>query len=163
MHTVFAPGKAPENYNFEETCPHCDSCVPVLIDEQKHTCYEVTCPVCGQKMMLCTLCLWDNEDSNDPLPDNCDWSPVNGCHRQLFTIETYPPMMSDYENQIENPDYDDTIRVFSVPKPWVMKWLNQNDYTLDEFMSTYTWDDTFRMYEDATAEKVIISEEIKDR
>lgn len=161
MHTVFTPGKAPENYNFEEYCPHCDSCVPVLIDEQEHTCYEVTCPVCGQKLMLCTLCNWDSEETDRP--HFCDWSPANGCYRQIFTIETYPPMFSDYGNHVENEEYDDTLLWFSVPKQWALKWITADGTTFDEFMSTYTWDMTFEMYQDATAEKVIISEEIKDR
>jgi len=92
MHTVYTPGTVPGNYNFEEPCPHCDSYVPVLIDEQEHTCYEVTCPVCGQKLMLCTLCHWDDEESDDP--KGCDWSPCNGCCRKLPIIK---PKLKEYE------------------------------------------------------------------
>lgn len=80
-----------------------------------------------------------------------------------FTIETYPPMFSDYDNYIENEDYDDTIRVFSVPKQWAVDWIKHSGYTLDEFLQEYTWDETYEMYEDANSEAVIISEWIEER
>lgn len=87
MHKLFKPGNAPENYNFEEWCPHCDSPIPVIIDD---SCFEyaVTCPVCDRQMMLCTLCRWDFEDDHPTAPKGqcyCDWSEKDGCYRSGST------------------------------------------------------------------------------
>lgn len=61
MHKAYKPGKCPSEYNYEETCPHCDSPIPIVID---NGCFEymMSCPVCGNRLMLCTLCRWDQED-----------------------------------------------------------------------------------------------------
>lgn len=89
-----------------------------------------------------------------------DWGIVNN----EFTIETYPDMMLDYENDIENPSYDDTIRVFSVPRDWAMEWISQKDgRSFDEFMSEYTWDNTYAMYCDSIREGMLIGEHIEPR
>lgn len=75
MHTGYKPCSIPvDSYNFEEYCPLCDSYIPVRIDNDDHKNYEIVCPVCGQRLMLCTLCHWDGHD--------CDWCECeNGeCH-----------------------------------------------------------------------------------
>ena len=61
MHKVYIPGEAPDDYDYEETCPHCDNTIPVVIDNACFN-YEATCPVCGGRLMLCTLCEWDYDD-----------------------------------------------------------------------------------------------------
>lgn len=76
MHRVFKPEEAPKDYNFEEICPHCDTPLPVVIDEDEEVEYEVTCPVCGNRIMLCTLCTWDG------MPKECDWTKEDGCFRK---------------------------------------------------------------------------------
>ena len=82
MHKVFNPDSPPDDYNFEEGCPHCDSMIPVLLDDECYE-YEVTCPVCGKPMMLCTLCMWDQADKNsDTAPGDCDWTKEHGCFRK---------------------------------------------------------------------------------
>ena len=80
MHKAYKPGEAPKDYNFEEMCPHCDEFIPIVIDDDDATSYEVICPVCGEKMMLCTLCHWDAEE--DENPHDCDWCPAHGCYRK---------------------------------------------------------------------------------
>ena len=87
MHKLFKPGTEPTNYNFEETCPHCDSAIPVIIDDSCFE-YQFNCPVCGEKMMLCTLCAWDFEDDHPTAPKGqcyCDWSKEYGCYRSGST------------------------------------------------------------------------------
>lgn len=61
MHKAYKPDEAPEKYNLEETCSFCDTAIPIVIDDN---CYEytLTCPVCGKRLCLCTLCRWDQED-----------------------------------------------------------------------------------------------------
>ena len=79
MHKIFKPSDRLEDYNFEETCPHCDSACPVIIDDSCYK-YQVSCPVCGEKIMLCTLCMWaQNPDGNSP--GDCDWTKEHGCFR----------------------------------------------------------------------------------
>ena len=80
MHNTFKPGEQPDDYNFEEGCPHCDSMIPVQIDNDCF-CYEVVCPVCGESMMLCTLCMWDQEETGEDAPGDCDWTEKHGCFR----------------------------------------------------------------------------------
>ena len=58
MHKVFKPSECPEGYDFEETCPHCDNTIPVVIDNDCFD-YHTTCPVCGKTLMLCGLCRMD--------------------------------------------------------------------------------------------------------
>ena len=74
MHAVYKPGEAPEGYDQEEYCPHCDNAIPVVLDQQDFDYYEFTCPVCGNRLMLCTLCC-DDENGK------CDWTEERGCYR----------------------------------------------------------------------------------
>ena len=68
------------DYDFEETCPKCDTAIPIVIDDDDMETYAVVCPTCGRTTMLCTLCHWDDHDAG--LGDRCDWKPKNGCFRQ---------------------------------------------------------------------------------
>ena len=55
-----------------ECCPHCDNEATVEWDLQKDG-YEMFCPYCGEKIMLCSEC---------PSLKNggkCDWSEETGC------------------------------------------------------------------------------------
>ncbi len=72
MHKVYKPGEAPAGYNFEEYCPRCDQYIPVVVDDDEFTGYDQVCPVCGKRLMLCTLCHDDNGDV-------CDWTEKHGC------------------------------------------------------------------------------------
>lgn len=67
-------------YNFEECCPHCGTFAAVTIDNNCYE-YEAVCPSCGQKMMLCTLCEWDHEDSGGGV-FTCDWTLEKGCSKK---------------------------------------------------------------------------------
>lgn len=73
MHSVYKPGKAPNGYNFEEYCPHCDNCIPVVVDDKDFVHYEFKCPVCGNRLMLCKLC---HDDGGV-----CNWNEESGCFR----------------------------------------------------------------------------------
>jgi rRNA maturation protein Nop10 len=73
MHAVYKPGSAPYEYNFEEYCPHCDSSIPVVIDNDEMDSYDTVCPVCGNELMLCTLCMWDQEGTGEDAPGDCDF------------------------------------------------------------------------------------------
>lgn len=82
MHKVFKPGETPKDYNFEEMCPECGNYIPVLVDNDEAICYQVSCPVCGYEMMLCTLCRWDQEEEEGFTDHKCDWSQERGCFRR---------------------------------------------------------------------------------
>ena len=80
------------------------------------------------------------------------------------TYETYPDMFTDYEELIENENYDDEIRFFEVPEEWAYGWTKEHGFTgLDEFNNEYTWDITYDMWEDAKAKSILISEHIDSR
>lgn len=63
MHKAYKPDECPKEYNYEETCSHCDTAVPIVIDNECFE-YKMACPVCGKPLMLCTLCRWDREDGH---------------------------------------------------------------------------------------------------
>lgn len=70
-HTVFDPRTMESGtyYDFEEYCPFCDEGIPVIVDPDIKP--EITCPLCGRKLLLCMNC----PDSN-----KCDWREENGCY-----------------------------------------------------------------------------------
>lgn len=55
----------PPHYRPEvtEPCPHCDSVIGVIWNPEEDG-YQIHCPRCGAKMMLCSMC---------PMQDRCDW------------------------------------------------------------------------------------------
>lgn len=69
-HTVYHPGQILAGYDGEEFCPHCDDYIPYTIDPDDLDDLEVTCPVCGNSMMLCSSC---------PYTSSCDWDEKTGC------------------------------------------------------------------------------------
>ena len=84
-----------------------------------------------------------------------------------ITLETYPPVMLDYENHVENPDYDEQILIFTVPYHWLSDWYKEEEageFDLDYFLiNEYTWDDTLAIYEQAYTDGVIVEEHIGRR
>lgn len=67
-HKVFAPyDEITFSYDYEEPCPHCGNTIAVVADEEQAD-LETICPVCGEKLMLCSAC-----------DGRCDWSEANGC------------------------------------------------------------------------------------
>ena len=60
-----------------EVCPHCEKEIMKKWDVEKKG-YQITCPNCGKKMMLCDECL----NSEDNVGMRCDWSEERGCFRQ---------------------------------------------------------------------------------
>lgn len=153
------------HWDVVEPCPECGNenvwgdLDPVACD------YETVCQHCGEPVMLCDECY----HSDDNPYHNCDWHPGIGCKggicfRRVLKIETYPDMMIDYEECIENPDYDSTIRVFKVSKSWAVEWIRERyGMTYDEFMEEYDWDMTWEMYSDACSDRVLISENVMSR
>lgn len=86
-HRVYKPDEAPNGYSFEEYCPNCDNCIPVEVDEGDHN-YETTCPICGKKLMLCTLC-------HDDHGDECDWTEKRGCKFSRRNAKVSKPVPFD--------------------------------------------------------------------
>lgn len=64
--TDYEVGKCVERIFTEvtEVCPHCDKEITLLWDVQKDG-YKAFCPKCGGVLMLCSMCLEDN--------NKCDW------------------------------------------------------------------------------------------
>ena len=64
------------NWEVTEVCPSCDFEVTVNWDTETQG-YEIFCPNCGQKMLLCDACM-HAEDGGVVI---CDWAANNGCFR----------------------------------------------------------------------------------
>lgn len=64
MNAVFHPCNYPKEYNFEEYCLWCDNFIPVVVDQDDYQHYKFECPVCGETLMLCTLCRDDQKELN---------------------------------------------------------------------------------------------------
>lgn len=84
-------------YHVEEQCPNCSSMIAVNVDE-KLTHLETKCPVCGKKMMICSMC-----------DRNCDWTPAGCCMDQAHC------------GTVRVKDVMNALRSFRYTKP-------QNDY-----------------------------------
>ena len=56
-------------YFVTEYCPHCDTESTLMWSVEEHG-YEIYCPVCGKKIMLCSMCGHYND---------CDWTEEAGC------------------------------------------------------------------------------------
>ena len=56
-------------YLVTECCPHCDTESTLMWSVEEHG-YEIYCPVCGKKIMLCSDCGHHND---------CDWTEEAGC------------------------------------------------------------------------------------
>lgn len=50
-------------YDIEEYCAYCYNAIGIVADEGE---YETVCPLCGNRLMLCTYC-------HDDFGDICDW------------------------------------------------------------------------------------------
>ena len=79
---------------------------------------------------------------------------------ETIVLYTYPPMTLDDGSANEN--YDNEIREFEVSKEWVARWLD-GAITLEEFLDTYTWDESYFLYQDAIADQAVISDVILRR
>lgn len=79
---------------------------------------------------------------------------------ETIVLSTYPPLTLDDGN--ENANYENEFREFGVPKEWVTRWLD-GAITLEEFLDTYTWDESYFLYQDAVADHAVISDVILGR
>lgn len=78
-------------------------------------------------------------------------------------LDTYAPMFMG-DGYSENPDYDNQLTVFEVPLEWAKQWAVSNGFeSLRNFLDNYTWDDTYRMYGEAIAQKVVLYERALER
>lgn len=77
-----------------------------------------------------------------------------------ITIETYPDLML---GNIENPNYDITLRLFTVPYFYLVNWCIANALEVEEFLGEYTWDDTLELYYDAYSDHKLLDERIIGR
>ena len=81
---------------------------------------------------------------------------------KTVTYDTYPDVFTDYESLIENENYDNETRFIEIPEAWAKEWVVKNGFpTLDSFNLEYTYDTTWQMFDDATAEGVLVSERIE--
>lgn len=79
---------------------------------------------------------------------------------ETIVLYTYPPLALD--DGSENENYDNEIREFEVSKDWVARWLD-GVMTPEEFESTYTWDESYFLYQEAGADRAVISDVILRR
>lgn len=55
-------------FEVTEVCPHCDR-ENTLVWDYKNDGYEIHCPHCGEKILLCDACF--HSDDNEGM--KCDW------------------------------------------------------------------------------------------
>lgn len=122
-----------DRYDIEEPCPECGELIAVKVDEEDKR-FSVTCPVCGHKIMLCSLC---------EVP-SCDWSQGDGCcmSQPKTAWQLTDDACSQYRRSFDRWSYelyqiaevadDGTCQVFN--RIVQLLWYNLND---DDFAQDY--------------------------
>lgn len=88
----------------------------------------------------------------------------NKPEKGMITLDTYPDMFLDNDCNVENENYDNELREFTVPLNWAVEWIKSECHqTLDEFMDEYTWDETIQMYDAAMHQNVLCASKIVER
>lgn len=83
--------------DIEEHCPHCDEVLPILIDFDQIHHFYVTCPTCGGRVLLCSLC----EENCDQRDGVCQMSdPATNLRRLWAELGDIP--IND-RDEIEEP------------------------------------------------------------
>ena len=81
-----------------------------------------------------------------------------------ITLDTYPDMFTDYDEFIENEDYDNQKREFGVKIAWMADYVSHTwGMTLDDFFKTNTWDENWQLYEMAQRNGALVFERIVER
>lgn len=69
---------ADEPSEVTEVCPHCENEVTLHWDV-KGKGYKAYCPICGERLMLCSACHDDGYGCDyDSETDKCRWNPAEG-------------------------------------------------------------------------------------
>ena len=78
-HIIYHPDKPVGAFNVEEYCPFCDTDIPILFDLDDPENITTTCPVCGNILMICTMC---------PSRSNCNYTDAAGCRHNIRAISS---------------------------------------------------------------------------
>ena len=127
-----------DRYDIEEPCPECGELIAVKVDEEDKR-FFVNCPVCGHKMMLCSLC-----DTS-----TCNWKQGSGCHmgesqKKQRVWQLTDDDCSQYRRSLDRWSYelyqiaeiadDGTCQVFNRIVRLVWYNLNDDDFAQDYLM-----------------------------
>lgn len=89
-HIIYHPDR-PDNpvgaFNMEEYCPFCDSDIPVLFDMDEPENLIAECPVCGETLMLCTMC---------PRRRECNYTDATGCYYNVSISDHIMQAIADF-------------------------------------------------------------------
>ncbi len=67
-----------ESFEVAEMCPSCGREVTIIWDTERDG-YKAHCPVCGERLMLCSACHDDGYGCDyDTETDGCRWNPKEG-------------------------------------------------------------------------------------
>lgn len=141
-----------ELFECVEVCAHCMS-ENILQWNTELYGFVANCKWCGAKMMLCDEC--QHTVCEDGEPHDCDWCDDAGgvCHR-----DDTPVLLSTY-GQCEKEGDVQHVHYFTIPKNWLWEYVKENEWeTLDNFLSSYTWDTTIDTYTKAVCDKIIQAE-----
>lgn len=84
----------------------------------------------------------------------------NGSENRVI-FYTYSEVFSDFEDYVENADYDSELIQFSVPVNWAVDYIFIHfRMGIEDFMNGYDFDDTLEMMECAEAEGIDVQQKI---
>ena len=82
-----APDKPVGPFNVEEYCPFCDTDIPILFDLDDPENITTTCPVCGNILMICTMC---------PTRSICNYTDAAGCRHNIRITDQTMRHLADF-------------------------------------------------------------------
>ena len=82
-------------------------------------------------------------------------------YEPYITFDTFTNTF--FDDGTENPNWDDELRLFTIPYGYFIQWLIDNETDFDEFVYEYTWDDTCELFYCADADDKVVKEEVIER
>lgn len=133
-----------------EVCPHCGGENVYKDLYPADVGYKAKCQHCGAEIFLCDECM----HSNDNPYRLCDWEECGKCGKcfrsETRTFYTYPNVYNP--DGTENENYDNEVTVFTVRRDWYEDWCRIVGENPEEFMKSYTYDDTIQMLDCAISD-----------
>lgn len=104
-----------------EVCPYCSNEISMRWNVERDG-YQINCPFCGKKIMLCNAC----RHSDDNPEQKCDWSEEYNCFRKPKAVAFLTVLKQKLEKYYKDgiKDWDEILSLFK--KEYATKTFKTN-------------------------------------